>query len=130
MATNDPLSSGGRFNDRDRDALGPTLLPTINVGVSYDDELELIKTFLSTFVRTPRSERPIPADDDAQAEEDEDEEEDLDDEMDEMGLGEDQGDRPREKAKYMKMLVSTLSFKVLSWPSLLRFPVETISIAD
>lgn len=87
--------------------VGPTALPTANIGLNYESELEHIKTFLQTYVSQPRQAR-IPRDDDGDDEDDREEtdsdyDSELEDELDAMGMVD---GVPRSKAKYMRLLVS------------------------
>lgn len=99
-------------------AAGPTLLPTANIGLNYASELENIKTFLQTYVSQPRQPR-IPQDDDGDDEDDRQEDEDaesdddseLEDGLDAMRMGGEER-APREKAKYMRLLVSSRTTEI------------------
>ncbi|KAK4687318.1 DNA replication licensing factor MCM7, partial [Tremellales sp. Uapishka_1] len=73
------------------------VLPVASIQINYEDELEKISDFLSSYVPAPRAHRRLPDDDDEEAESEEEEE--LADDLDDLAVGEE-----RSKAKYMKVL--------------------------
>ncbi|WWD21313.1 hypothetical protein CI109_105797 [Kwoniella shandongensis] len=80
------------------------VLPVASIQINYDEELEKIQEFLTTYVPPPRSaRRTLPSDDDEEAEDEDEDEGDLADDLSDLDV--DEGERRhREKAKYMRVL--------------------------
>jgi len=74
------------------------VLPVAGIQIDYAEELEKISDFLSRYVPPPRARRDLPADDDEEAEED------LADDINDLGVDDDDERGQRSKAKYMKVL--------------------------
>ncbi|CDZ97334.1 mcm-domain-containing protein [Phaffia rhodozyma] len=88
-------------------------LPTFNTGIDYAGEKIKLQTFMSQFVKEPRSRANRPVDEDA--DEDEEDRLDLEEELDNMSLGVDDGiPEDRKRLKYMKMLTQVANKQVSS----------------